>query len=336
MISSSRNLILVFCLTASILVLLYSIYYSQKLPPVKFEVPKAERTWEIKSIDTMKFSRDLAQEKLEDAGFENEIKLQVSKIAESKATHIAIATPYDEKFYPFLERWVKIAREKNLKVWFRGNFSRWEGWFNEPADLTREEHIAQTRQFIQNHPDLFQDGDIFSPCPECENGGPGDPRYETGLKDFRKFITDEYDVSKEEFSKIQKDVKVLYPMNYDVASLVVDIKTADLMDNTVTIDHYVKDSQKLSDDIDKLHKKTSARVILGEFGAPLPDLHGEFTADQQASWVGETLKLLSENENLIGVNYWVSHGGSTALFSENGSSRPAFWILTYYYQKNLP
>src|SRR5690242_5495373 len=78
--------------------------------------------WSIQSVDTMKQSRDLASEKLNDTNFNSQISQQVKAIADTGANYIAIDTPYDEKFLPYLKRWVKASRENNLKVWFRGNF----------------------------------------------------------------------------------------------------------------------------------------------------------------------------------------------------------------------
>ena len=145
------------------------------------ELPK--RTWEIKSIDTMKYSRDAAGAKLNDPTFDQTIEIQIKNIADLGATHVALGTPYDEKFIPYLSRWVAAARRNNLKVWFRGNFSGWEGWFEYPK-ISRDQHLAMTENFILSHPDLFRDGDIFSPCPECENGGPGDPRHNGDVTGF--------------------------------------------------------------------------------------------------------------------------------------------------------
>src|SRR3972149_11347222 len=89
-----------------------------------------ERFFQVQSIDTMKYSRDVAREKLKDFSYDKEIETQVKNIAETGASHVAIATPYDDEFLPFLRRWVKAAREKGLNVWFRGNFSGWENWFD--------------------------------------------------------------------------------------------------------------------------------------------------------------------------------------------------------------
>ena len=121
--------------------------------------------WEIQSIDTVKYSRDVAREKAKDFSYDEIIDNQVRLIAETGATHVAIGTPYDSEFVPFLSRWVKAARKYNLNVWFRGNLSGWEGWFGYKK-ITRAEHIQKIREFILGNGGLFAEGDIFSSCPE--------------------------------------------------------------------------------------------------------------------------------------------------------------------------
>lgn len=277
-----------------------------------------ERTWIIKSIDTMKYSRDLSQEKLEDESFDNEISSQIKAIKSLNANYAAIGTPYDEKFIPILSRWVNTARKNNLKIWFRGNFSGWEGWFGKgKGSISREEHTNLLKSFIKNNPDLFKDGDIFSPCPECENGGPGDPRIAADVASYRKFLIDERNAALDEFGKLGKRITVLDSMNFDVARLVMDKETAQAMGNIVAIDHYVKTPQKLSDDVDFLQKQSGAQIFLGEIGVPIPDIHGHLSSEDQAKWMEEALAMLSSKKEVIGLNYWVAVGGSTAIFSDD-------------------
>ena len=293
---------------------------------------KTNRTWSVKSIDTMKFSRDLAQEKLNEPSFDETIDSQVKSIKDTGATHIAIGTPYDEKFIPYLRRWVIVARKYNLNVWFRGNFSGWEGWFGETKNLSRVKHIDLTQSFIRNNSDLFKDGDIFTPCPECENGGPGDPRNDTNLDEFRQFMIDENIISQKEINNIGKKVATNYAsMNYDVANLVMDEKTLKAMSNLIVVDHYVKTPQKISSDIDYLIINKNAKVVIGEIGLPIKNIHQNMTDQDQAEWLNEAFELLSQKENVIGINYWVSHGGSTAIFNDNNTPKEAVDILQKYY-----
>ena len=87
------------------------------------------RQWKIQVIDTMKYSRDLSRAYLQNPSSSTlDINAHVEAVATSGATHIAIATPYDAEFIPVLKQWVLAARRNNMKVWFRGNFSGWEGY----------------------------------------------------------------------------------------------------------------------------------------------------------------------------------------------------------------
>lgn len=292
---------------------------------------KPQKIWKFESIDTMKYSRDLAREKLTNSDFDESIESQLSNIAATGATHVAIATPYDEEFLPILKRWVKSARRNHLKVWFRGNFSGWEEWFDYKK-ITRDEHLAAIKRFITGNPDLFEDGDVFTACPECENGGPGDPRMTGDVEGHRAFLIREYMATKEAFSKINKKVSSNYDsMNFDVAKLVMDRQTTKALDGIVTIDHYVESPEKLSNDIDFLAGLTGGKIVLGEMGAPIPDIHGDMSEIEQAEWLGEALYRLSSNKNLVGINYWVNSGGSTQLWNDDGSERAAVDVVRKYY-----
>lgn len=298
--------------------------------------PKPNLTfWEVQSVDTMKYSRDLAREKLRDKSFGTVIDQQVKNIAEVGATHVAIATPYDAEFLPMLKRWVASARKYNLKVWFRGNWSGWEKWFEYPS-ITREEHLLKTKNFISENAALFENGDIFSSCPECENGGPGDPRSTGDVEGYRAFIISEYQTAKSAFEKIGKDVKANYfSMNGDVARLVMDRETTRALGGIVTIDHYVKTSQKLAADIKDLAAASGGNIVLGEFGAPIPDIHGNMSEEEQARWIKDSLGALSETDNIGGVNYWVNVGGSTELWSSDGKARGAVAEIGKFYKPDV-
>jgi hypothetical protein len=312
------------------LIFAYSRSKQSNLPP-----NGEEKFWTFQSIDTMKYSRDLARQKLNDASFDQTIDLQVKSIAQTGATHIALATPYDNEFIVFLTRWVSAARKYNLKVWFRGNFSGWEEWFGYKP-ITREEHMALIKNFILDNGSLFEDGDVFSPCPECENGGPGDPRANGDVVGHRQFLIDEYKTARDAFRKIGKNVASNYhPMNGDVARLVMDAETTQALGGLVVIDHYVSTPDKLAADVKDIARVTGGKVILGEFGAPIPDIHGQLTDSQQAEWIGNALVKLSKIPELTGISYWTSFGGSTELWMDDGEPRPAVGVLTNFYSPNV-
>ncbi|HWQ59777.1 MAG TPA: carboxypeptidase regulatory-like domain-containing protein [Candidatus Fimivivens sp.] len=296
-----------------------------------YTAPPVGTRFAFQSVDTMKYSRDLAREKAADPSFDSMIDAQMAAIAATGATHVAIATPYDEEFLPMLWRWVAAARRHGLKVWFRGNLSGWEGWFGYQR-IGRDEHTRKIDAFIFANRDLFEDGDAFSTCPECENGGSGDPRKTGDTAGFRNFLIREHDTVTADFAKLGKSVRTdLFSMNADVARLVMDKPTTRALGGTVTIDHYVKTPEQLASDVESIAKQSGGKVVLGEFGAPIPDIHGNMTEAQQADWVDRTLSLLERSKIVNGVNYWLAVGGSTEIWSKAGTEYEAVSVLRRHF-----
>src|SRR5258708_15771982 len=104
-------------------------------------------------------------------------------------------------------------------------------------------------------------------------------------------------------------------MNADVARAVMDQQTTQALDGIVVIDHYVLTPQQLADDVSAIAAQSGGQIVLGEFGAPIPDIQGQMTNEQQAEWIQQSMQMLSGVNKLIGVNYWVNKGGSTALWN---------------------
>lgn len=308
--------------------------------PVINEEPAEPPAWEdleqrlfpVQAVDTMKYSRDTAGAKLEDPSFDTTINEHVQAIAELGATHVAVGTPYDEQFVPFLERWVQAARKHNLSVWFRGNLAGWERWFGYER-ITQTQHIEKIRQFILQNPQLFEDGDIFTSCPECENGGPGDPRRTGKVQEFRDFLIQEHQTAQAAFQEIDKNVTVgFYSMNGDVARLVMNEATTNALGNTVAIDHYVASPKRFANDIAKYATESRGNVAIGEIGGPIPDIHGSLTETEQAELVDAMMQSIWQNkEHIAAVNYWVLAGGSTTLLNNDGSKRQAYYALQQYF-----
>lgn len=294
--------------------------------------PNSATWWQVQSIDTMKHSRDLAREKLYDESFDETIDFQMKNISELGATHVAIGTPYDEEFLPILTRWVSYARKYNLNVWFRGNFSGWEEWFDYD-EIDKDEHHALLEEFILKNPTLFQDGDIFTSCPECENGALGDPRHTGRVTEFREFLIDEYETANDAFEKINKDVSAnYYSMNGDVARLIMDKETTTALDGIVVIDHYVKTPEQLVEDIRQYANNSGGKVVLGEIGVPIPDIHGGMTEEMQSQWLKEAFTQIAKEEAVLGINYWVLTGGSTEIWPEGKNKREIADVISTFYK----
>lgn len=293
-----------------------------------------DRFFPVQSIDTMKYSRDRARNEVTNV-VRIDIDQQIGRIAATGATHIAIATPYDEEFFPYMKMWVDMARAHGLHVWFRGNFSGWEKWFDYPK-IDRETHTNNVIQFINAHPDMFQDGDIFTSCPECENGGPGDPRQNGDVDGHRQFLIHEYQEVKKAFARINKHVTAnYYSMNGDVARLVMDHDTTAALDGIVTVDHYVASPDKLVADLKEMAAESGGKIVLGEFGAPIPDIHGDMTQTKQADWVESAYDQLYKMPEIAAVNYWVDRDGSSSAWSLDGTPRKVASVITKYYKPSV-
>src|SRR3989344_876200 len=227
------------------------------------------------------------------------------------------------------------ARRYGLNIWFRGNFSGWEKWFGYKA-ITRDEHKEKTAKFIRENSVLFADGDIFTPCPECENGGPGDPRRSGDAGGHKAFLIDLHETAENAFAATGVQVESgFFSMNGDVARLIMDAETTKALGGVVVVDHYVSSPKQLKEDIIALVKQSGGLIVLGEFGAPIPDLHGPMDEDAQAAWIGESLRAVSQVPEVIGVNYWTSVGGSTELWDSKGDSRLAVQVLKLFFTPNI-
>jgi len=279
----------------------------------------------------MKYSRDLAREKGTVKSFAKLVDTQVSLIAKTGATHVAIGTPYDEEFLPVLQLWVKTARKYKLGVWFRGNFAGWEGWFDYKK-IDRETHNKEIEKFILKNPELFQDGDIFASCPECENGGPGDPRITGDIQGHRNFLIKEYQTTTKAFKTIHKNVLSGFnSMNFDVATVIMDTETTQKLGGIVVVDHYVLSPSKTVEDLNQLSHNTGGLIVLGEVGAPIPDIHGKMTEDEQALWIESVFNALKNSPSIIGVNYWTGFGSSTQIWDSEYKPYKAVQTITSFY-----
>ena len=293
--------------------------------------------WSIQSIDTMKTSRDLTLMQMNNPQFDDLINKELLLIKETGANFVTIDTGYDSQFVPWMKRWVRAARKLNLHVWFRGNFSSWEGWFEYPKNMTRKEHIQSTKSFIVNNPDLFEDGDIFTACPECEYGGPGNPLESKNYEGFRQFLIEEITAEKQAFAQINKKVSVsLQSMNPDVAKQIVNTDFLKATDNIITLDYYIKNIGDLDTGLNFFSKKfPGVKLVIGEFGAPLPAINGAMDEAQQARFVNNIFAYLYKRNDVIGINYWVSSGGEIALLNSNLTKRKVFSTVKNYFSPGI-
>lgn len=297
--------------------------------------PPLGQLWHFQCIDTMKYSRDAAREFLDgptrSAQF---IAEEVGIIKSLGATCVSVGTPYDEEFVPLLRQWTTAIHAAGLKVWFRGNFAGWEGWFSYPLLKSADEHYSKTYAFIVDHPDLFAEGDIFSPAPEAENGLLGSPWVSNSArKALVDFAWRASDTCQRAVVAIHKKVHCGYfSANGDVAR---DIYTRDVLQKAgavTVIDHYIPSTAQYGRDLDAYAKKHGLPIVIGEFGAPIPDLHGTLNEQEQAQYVNELFRqLYVHKKQILGLNYWVLRGGSTQLLNTDGSERAVMQVIRDYF-----
>ncbi len=323
-------------LVAVIVLRIFFVWIFPLLPIYKYEIfggVPDQHMFAVQAVDTMKYSRDMSGQILDNPeSYVPLIDNQMALIERVGATHVAIGTPYDEHFLPVLKLWVDSARRHHLAVWFRGNFSGWEGWF-EYDRIGRDTHKRLLEEFILKNPDLFVTGDIFSPCPECENGGPGDPRSTRDAEGYRSFLIAERAISLKGFNTLGKSLTVYMSMNGDIARDIITPKTQKELGGTVLIDHYVDTPEHFGKDITSISRAQNGKIGIGEFGAPIPDLQGKMTQEQQAHFIRKLLyEMYLQRETIPVVNYWTLQGGSTAIVSDLGEPRTAYFALQSYFR----
>ena len=310
-----------------ILIFIFALYVLSSM--FNGNVHASDRLFEVQSVDTMKYSRDAAR----NPDVTDQIPLLVDKVAEIHPSHIAISTPYDEEFYPVLATWVGEARKHGLNVWFRGNFSAWEGWFGYDRFKDPNEHNDKTYVFITKHPELFKEGDIFTPAPEPENGGFGDPRQgEEIKKKFFEFLPASYANCMNAFAAISRTVSCGYfSTNGDVAKMIPKY-VLEQSGGVQVIDHYVKTPEELIRDIEELYAQNHLPIVLGEYGAPIPDIHGDLSDWEQDRLIRANLKELAKHRDIVkGINYWTAFGGSTKIFDDKFKPKSAVNTLREYF-----
>ena len=292
--------------------------------------------WKYQCIDTMKTSRDDARKISKQKNVDSVIHSQVQEITSLGANCIAIDTPYDTEFFPYLLKWVTAARANHLHVWFRGSFSSWEGWFSYPQNTNYVTELKNTHDFILRNPQLFTDGDIFTALPEAENGGEFRPKSQDAISLYRQFLQMEVNSSTNAFLQLNKHVITNWnSISGGYAKEILNQQTIDHIGNTVTIDHYVSTPNQMSEYINYFHDTFNSTVVIGEFGAPIPEINGTMSDKQQADFVDSLLHELYENKSVVlGINYWTLTDGSTALYASTGA-KPVTQVIKKYFKPGV-
>ncbi len=266
----------------------------------------------------------------------NEYQEYKNLLANPSECYVALAVPYDN--LTKYTNYVTDARTKGFKVWHRSHWNRWQGDNGEDADMTAQEYLDDTYDFIVENPTLFADGDLFTTCVECNNAdgeNTTNPFRTDDVFDFTKynrFCRDQVTYANAAFLAIGKSVRTnllsfslsLLDLNGQSldsgdggnASGIDDAGMVAWFDSMVTIDHYLSADYRdgttyatnYAADMVKLKLAfPSCRFMIGEWGFHTQsagsdgEQHGVYDAVSQ---------VIRERSDIIGLNYW-NHLGQT-------------------------
>lgn len=303
--------------------------------------------WRIRSVDSMKLSRDTLRSPLSDA----QIAADVALDATLHLTHIAVDVYYDDPAY--MARWVRAVRRVGLHVWFRAHWYAWEDHRERRGDMDPRAYIAATRRFLQGHADLLQDGDIFDFCPEPENGAYWLQTYGDGWSwrnraarsAFNTFIRSGiYMASTTLANRGRGGVLItVVSVNASIAERMLSKPTVERL-GMITLDLYSEGrtrdpavaTGRVLAEIARVRRRWAVPILLGEHGYARDMRVDDAT---QARVLAAELLALGRVPYLLGQNYWVDaggpgYGGYTNLYSRVGGGwqrRPAATTLARAY-----
>lgn len=268
------------------------------------------------------------------------------------ANYVSIAVPYDNttKF----TNYVTDARTKGFKILYRSHWNSWEGDNSANADLSAQDYLDNTYDFIINNSSLFQDGDCFAFCVECSNANdiPNTTYpFRTGnvvggdfdMTLYKQFCIDQVNYANSAFRTIDKKV-VTSLISHVVSLLNLNGETLDgnvtgnnsgfndsdivtYFGGILSIDHYLSDSYRLTDssaywnkfsvDLDKLHRAfPNCKIMISEWGYHTTTT---ITEIEREAMFSQIINILRSKDYIYGVNFWTHMGSSTASIFPDSS-----------------
>jgi hypothetical protein len=308
--------------------------------PVPTPVPEIPQ-WEIRSVSSMKSTKDTICNPKD----ETWINQWLDKAVELGVNYVAISQPYDSPVcgdsLAYTTLWVDAIRNHGLKVWHRHMPLSHEGIYNIPKDNT-DDYFDMISSYIKNNPGLFEDGDIFTPIPEPQNGGiegvigcTQQVCQYSGIEDFNRWIKSAMLVSELSFDAIGKSIKIGYfgfdgfvtwgHNNSDWEGILYD-STISRMGN-ITIDHYPElVGTDMGSDLDELNTRyPDTDIYIGEWGA----VSGGDTEQQVTDSVGSAYA----RSFVKGFNYWhLGPEGQEALIDNNFNNHIHFDEMKQFFE----
>ena len=321
--------------------------------------PAQGSTWRIRSVDSMKLSRDTLKTPLTQAQIADVVRLD----AGLHVNYVTVDVYNDDPSYQ--ARWVRAIRAAGLHVWFRGEWYAWEdhqvgllvhGQLRTATvrgGMSPQAYIAATRRFLEQHAALVENGDVFDFCPEPENGAYWMQRYgkswswrnPIAKRDFNSFLQSGISMVQTILARQGRGAVLVTAISVDSsiatrlfsASTVqgLGVITLDLYPEGFTEDPAVATSRLLAE-VEQVHRRWAVPVLIGEHGYAR-----DFPVDDatQARVLAAELTALRRLPYIVGLNYWVDaggpgYGGFTNLYRRVGGAwqpRPAAAVLAAAY-----
>ena len=288
--------------------------------------------WIATSIDTMKESMDHASDPTSQA----QIDQHVGQLAALNPTHITVDTPMDQP--DRYTMWVDSIRAHGRKVWHRP--MPW-GYPSPPAmtdpSVTPAMYLDRLRQFILEHPGVFQPGDILDGDSEADanaywrrfpaedwwnwSNPPYAPTYSQACEEFNGYLVDLKRVADDALAQrgitgVETGIRSLNPwwatanclQDETIATLggYLTIDAADDAGRPGGTDPAVL-SAEWDERLERWHgHRPNATIIFGEYGYPNDMLVDDAT---QAQVLTAVLGVIASKSYVKGVNYWAGAGG---------------------------
>lgn len=299
-------------------------------------------SWAIQSVDAMKDTKDAICGQRPQAWIER----WVDKAVELGANYVAISTPYDNpdcaSSLPYTQMWVNVIRSRGLKVWFRQMPLAFEGIYSKTKNNSNN-FLTLISNYIKANPGLYQDGDIFTPIPEPQNGGIQGITYcANGVcqfpskENFNQWLRDAINVSRSAFQSIGKNnMKIGYfgfdgfvawgANNPDWNGILEDTTIAAM--GNITIDHYPEAiGSTMKQGLDELQARyPGIQIIIGEWGTINNTNVEQEVRDSMAA---------AKRQGVVGFNYWQfgPGGAGEQLINDDFSNRVQFDEVRSFYR----
>ncbi len=241
--------------------------------------------------------------------------------------------------YQYKKAWATTMHAAGLHVLFRGNWNNWSGAagtpkltynttpaipYEEPGGLAAVEngtdkisYLGRTYQYILQHPDLFEDRDIFAPFGEPQNNGIANGPTGTsaaycpkGLCQFpstaafNQWLSDMIQAEQDAFRKIGKHVYTGW-LGLAVDSYKYVDPQAIARADFYNMDHFAKDFLNFTMNIQASYNKFHLPIVL-EWG----DIFEGGRQPMTANTTNKYLEWLANQPYIVGLEYWQLAGNS--------------------------